>query len=311
MSTDLSIRFYFRDASSVERFEALVHAIDESPLASHTWSDFGVALRQPLQYRTRQSGTLTSEQICAAARSAGLGGDESMGTQTSLRCWRRDGGQMVESSIVASLDVWGDEYGRAHEEDLRMGGNAAITLSHVGPYVIDVSGRDVVYNEKVEANLEDLTSLMIHLTNTLQPDLLRLFDDDGLYLPCNAHAVYFRRPELVLEEVGLLRRVWQEGLPAHRVAPLRTYTGGPQDGALHLGRTPEQRRALWERLSAGLAHTPTVDDVSATLATGRFDTLTKGETFFVLEYPHYVNAFVARFYMEVLECAGARAGVVV
>ena len=66
------------------------------------------------------------------------------------------------------------------------------------------------------------------------------------------------------------------------------------------------RRELWERLSAALAHRPTVDDVRAIVASGRFDTLTQDESFVVLEYPHFVNAVVSRFYLEVLERAATR-----
>lgn len=306
MATDLSIRFSFASPASPDRFAALVQAVEGSAMARHAWKGFDVVTRRPLQYRSRHADAVTAEGVCAAARATALGSDESMASQTSLRCWRRDGADMVESAVVAFVEAWGDDFGRRNGEHLRMTGRAAITLSHAGPFVADITDADAKYNDKVEANLEDLTALMIHLTNTLEPEWMKVFDDDGLYLPVNAHAAYFRNPEVVLGDIELLRDVWAAGLPLHRVEPLRTYAGGSQDGALHLGRTPDQRRALWERASAALAHVATVDDVQAIVASGRFDTLTKDDSFIVLEYPHYVNAFVDRFYLEILEHAGGR-----
>jgi hypothetical protein len=306
MATDLSIRLYFSAPSSIERFEALVEALEDSPLANHTWHGFRVATRRPLQYRVHRDDRMTAAQVREAAREAGLGIDEDLGSYTSLRCWRRDDDGMVEGSVVAYLNVYGDEYIRMNEEDPRMAGQAAITLSHAAPFVVDITGQDATYNEKVEQNLDNLTGLMVDLANALQPDALRLFTDQGLYLPFNSHLSFFRRAEIVLEDIELLRQVWKHGLPLHRVPPLHSYTGGVQNGALHLDRTPAQRHELWQRLTAGLGHTPTVDDVHAILTSGRFDTLTKGEGFVVLEYPHFVNSFVARFYLEVLEHAGRR-----
>lgn len=307
MATDLSIRFYFSRPSTSDAFAALVEALGESSMARHAWQGLDVVTRRPLQYRLRQTDPLTAKQVCAAARVVELGTDENMASQTSLRCWRRAGVEMTEGGVVAFVEAWGDDYGQLNGEDLRMMGRAAITLGHAGPFTADITGADAAYNDKVEANLEDLTALMVHLTNTLKPDAVKVFDDQGLYLPTNAHAAYFRNAAIVLDDIALLRQVWAQGLPLHKVDPLRAYKGDAQDGALHLLRTPEQRGALWARLSAALQYAPTVDDVIAVIASGRFDTLTKDDSFFVLEYPHYMNAFVDRFYLEVLEHAGGRA----
>lgn len=306
MSAGLTIRLYFATASSVERFQALVQALDASPLASRVWTGVDVTARAPMNYRLQRTGEMIADAVGAQAAAAGLGDDECLGSYTSLRCWRRGERGMEEGSVVAYVDVWGDTYGRINDEDLRMGGNAAVTLSHVGPFTADITGGDAAYNEKVEENLANLTDLVMHLVTAMEPEATRVFDDQGLRLPFNAHAAYFRRPESVLEDLALLRDVWSHGLPAHRVAPLASYDGGAQEAALHLGRTPEMRRELWERLSAALAHRPTVDDVRAIVASGRFDTLTQDESFVVLEYPHFVNAFVSRFYLEVLERAATR-----
>jgi hypothetical protein len=96
-----------------------------------------------------------------------------------------------------------------------------------------------------------------------------------------------------------------EWLAIHHVPPFTEYNPKGHSDALHEWRNEVRKKALWHRLDAAISRAPrvSVELVSDALKSGRFDTYTKPRGTVILEYPHFVNAFVDPFYLSLLESA--------
>src|SRR5205823_1594191 len=89
---------------------------------------------------------------------------QKLSSYTSFRCWRFRGDKPEAGQIVATVEAWGEDYGRARGEDLRLFGSAAFTITNVGPFnaIVDREGPQVdEINARVEENLEALTGLIM------------------------------------------------------------------------------------------------------------------------------------------------------
>ncbi len=250
---------------------------------------------------------LSAAEVCAAARGHG-GADELLSWRSSFSCWRFHGGSPKAGSVGLWLEAWGPEWGVRNHEDRRIGGEAALSVFDVGPFVaiVDPGPQVADVNPRVEENLDAVTALIFRLVEELAPRSVKVFSEPGLYLPFNAHLLYLRDEAVVLDDLSLMRQVWSGGLPAHHTGPLVEAHPDDMRYAFHGWRTSEQRKRLWRELSSLLprAAAVTVDHVRNVLDSSRFDTFTMPVGVTVLEYPHFMNGFLDRFYLEVLAAAG-------
>lgn len=308
MSTELRIAVYFDEG--LPSPDALVCSLAGVfagwPQANAEFR--GLKVRR-LDRQTTVSETdrrLSPEELCDAARGHAEP-DELLSTSSSFRCWRFQGGSPQAGSVGAWLEAWGPQWTEHNHEDRRIGGEAALSVFDVGPFValIDVVPHQAEVNARVEENLEALTALILALVETLAPRSVKVFSSQGLYLPINAHLLYVRDEGVVLDDLSLMTQVWNHGLPAHHTAPLQEAHADDIASTLHDWRTPEQRRRLWRELASLLpaADAVTADNVRTVLESSRFDTFTMPVGVTVLEYPHFMNAFLDRFYLDVLAAA--------
>jgi hypothetical protein len=132
---------------------------------------------------------------------------------------------------------------------------------------------------------------------------MKVFTDQGLYLPFNAHVAYYREESAVLEDLQLIADVWERGLPAHNIAPLRQKCPDDMGPAFHHWRPPEQRERLWNELNVLLPPKtlPAVRDIRAVVSSGHFDSYEMPSGVTLLDYPHYINAFLTNSYLEIYE----------
>ena len=315
MSTELTARLYFdAEPRAPEVLVALTEAVEamrppagreDAVAESPRWQGLkvlGTAGREVLhdQREPLERGAVAK----GAARFTES--RQKLSTRTAIPCWRFQGLTAQAGWSPVWVDAWGDEHGRVFGEDPRhIWGSAAVTLADAGPFVavVDRQGPDVEQvNRRVEDNLEALTALVLDVAERLQPVSVKVFTDQGAYLPFNAHLAYYRSEEALLDDLRTIERVWRDGLPGHQVPPLAQQEDA-HSIAFHWWRNDEQRRRLWQALHGRLGRAGAVGpaQVRALLASGRFDTLTKGSGFAILDYPHVVNAFVDRFFLELLD----------
>jgi hypothetical protein len=319
MATELTVRLYFdAEPRAPEVLGALADAVTawtppsglEPPdAAAPRWQGLrvlGIAGREIIHDRRED---LDRDALIAAAAAFGAT-NQKLSTRTSVPCWRFSGNAAQAGSTMAWIDAWGDEHGRVFGEDpRRVWGSAAFTLADAGPFVavIDREGPEVdEVNHRVEDNLEALTALVLDLAGRLAPTSIKVFTDQGAFLPFNAHLAYYRSPDALLADLRFLETVWRKGLPGHQLPPLASLEDA-HSIAFHWWRDDSQRRRLWLALQQGVerAASVTTDQVTALLASGRFDSLTKGDGFAVLEYPHLLNGFVDRFFLDLLAPAAS------
>jgi hypothetical protein len=305
MATELTVRLYF-DAEPASRsvFAQLVDAITAWGEANAPWQGLRVSGPQR-QVIHRDDAPLEPSALTAAAACFGDGAHQ-ISSRISYRCWRFHGRTAEPGSSLAWVEAWGDRYGEARGEDVRrIWGSAAFTIADVGPYcaVLEASDAEVAaVNQRVEDNLERLTKLIFGFVGTLRPASLKVFTDQGLYLPFNAHLAYYASEARLLDDVRLVAEVWRRGLRDHQVPPLAEVSDG-KSIAFHWWRSDEARHRLATKLGGRIerAAAATTDDVGRILASGRFDTYTAPIGFVVLDYPHFMNAFLDRLFVELLD----------
>lgn len=314
MSTELVIRIWTGDASgdTGQRLMQLVELVEDWKNTDEQWQKLCIHEDSLSNEVLNLSGPLTREELGAALEKHQGGGMLRISTRTALSCWRFHGMEANEGFLPIWVESWGREFAASGGRDYDVEGDAALALSSVGPYcALRSSTSDPSVNrinEHVEENLEKLLELLLAIADTLRPAAMKVFTDRGMYQPLNAHAVFFRDAEALLDDFRFLRRLWNEGLPGYQTAPLRNSLDQPDRDMLHGWRDEAAQRTLITRLNRviHLAEHIGVDDLER-IDWERFDSYEGTAGRMVLEYPHFINAFVDRFYLELLEAKQARA----
>ncbi|MEV6825318.1 hypothetical protein [Amycolatopsis sp. NPDC051102] len=308
MSTELRIAVYFDDVPPPpgELVCRLAEVFAGWPQASAEFRGLKVLKSDRHTKVGETASPLSTAGLCAAAHDHGAA-DELFSTRSSFSCWRFPRGTPEPGSAGVWLEAWGPEWTVRNHEDRAIGGEAALSVFDVRPFValLDPGPHEAQVNPRVEENLDALTALVFRLVEALTPRSIKVFSAHGLYLPTNAHLLYLRDEEVVLDDLALLARAWTDGLPAHHTGPLAEARPDDMANGFHSWRTAEQRERLWQELSSLLprAAAVTAENVRTVLKSNRFDTFTMPVGVTVLDYPHFMNAFLDRFYLEVLAAA--------
>ncbi len=227
-------------------------------------------------------------------------------TGRGFTCWRFAGLQATPGCLRVQLESWGTTYAQRHGRDIRMEGDAAVSIQHVGPYcmLLDADATPAVQavNQRVEENLTALTDLLFRCIETLHPSAVKVFVDAADYLPFNAHVAYYGSEDVIINDIAFISEVWEHGLPAYRIPPLKQVEPGTSDTVFHPWRSVTARQILKQQLALGLPQVPHVTPtaIQHVLGSGAFDTYTLPRGVMVLEYPDFMNAFIDRFYLAVL-----------
>jgi len=307
VSTEVAARFYLDGRPSVEEtFGRLARIISGWPQATGEWRGFKVTEGGRDNVVTKSEGVLSTEEL--VARAAGRAGDERLASaRTSFRCWRFRDGEATPGHVVLLLEVWGETFARGMGQDLRLSGSAGLTIVNAGPFCAVVEaedrGRARAVNERVEENLEAVTGLWLEAIDAVRPRSMKVFTGECLFLPFNAHVVYHRDDAEVVADLHVIGEAWERGVPAQGAPPLRRHDPQAHAPTFHHGRPDEMRERLWrglrERVSRIARATPAM--VERVRTSGRFDTYAMPVGTAVLDYPHPLNAFVDRFYLEILD----------
>lgn len=289
------------DRSASDRLTALVGAMDGWPSLHGPWHRF---IERDERYKAvgvSTQGTMDSAELLGLLGQAGASRHVSTG---AVYCCQRFSGDHVSSgSIPLSLSSWPAGYMR---RDRRLDGDAALVFDTVGPFCALLKpDAPPQVNKSVEKNLENLFELLLHLVEELSPKSVKAYTDVGTMIPINAHIAYFRDESDVLADLSLLQLLWNEGFASYNIPPLASLEPTAAQIDLHSWRSPAQRDRLYRALAELIQSTDRVteDDVRAALAGGRHDFFQGRQGWMVLEYPHAFNAFLDRFYLDVLRGA--------
>jgi hypothetical protein len=306
MATEITARIYFdSEPDPAHLFARLIEVVSAWGEADVPWQGLRVVSGAPRETIHRDDSLLDpGALVAAAARFSGR--SQQISSRTSYRCWRFQGRKAEWGSSLAWVEAWGDDYGRIHGEDVRrVWGSATFTIADCGPYCAVIPAEDAAataVNERVEENLDRLTKLVFRIVEALEPASLKVFTDQGAFLPFNAHLAYYASEARLLEDARLIADVWQRGLPGHQIPPLGDLADG-RSIAFHWWRSDEARRRLMTALGDRIHRVAaiTTEDIRRTLAGGEFDNYSMPRGFTLLEFPHFLNAFIDRFFLKLLD----------
>jgi hypothetical protein len=306
MATEITTRLYF-DAEPVASrlFAQLVEAVSAWHEEAARWQGLRV-ISAPQRTTIHRDDSLLDTRSLITAAAQFEDRSQQISSRISFPCWRFQGRKAERGSSLAWVESWGDDYGRSHGEDVRrVWGSAAFTIADCGPYCAVVDATDAAasaVNERVEENLDRLTQLMFRIVETCQPASLKVFTDQGAFLPFNAHLAYYASEDRLLDDARLIADVWRRGLPGHQLPPLGDIADG-RSIAFHWWRSEESRRRLVAALGDRISRVETVQaaDVQRALASGEFDNYSMPPGFMVLEFPHFLNAFLDRLFFRLLD----------
>lgn len=306
MATEITTRLYFDAEPAPARvFAQLVEAVAAWHEDTPRWQGLRVTSGPQREVVHRDDAVLdTRDLISAAARFDAR--SQQISSRTSFPCWRFHGRAADRGSSLAWVEAWGDDYARFHGEDpRRVWGSAAFTIADCGPYCAIVDAADVdaaTVNERVEDNLDRLTKLVFRIVETCRPASLKMFTDQGAFLPFNAHLAYYASEDRLLGDARLIAEVWRDGLPGHQLPALEDIADA-RSIAFHWWRSDESRRRLMAALGARISRVDAIAaaDVQRVLASGAFDRYDLSPGFLVLEFPHFLNAFLDRLFVTLLD----------
>lgn len=304
MSTEIDARFWLPDKSIPvnEKFLHILDVVEASPQAEKEWQGLSIVkqARSNVVFKTVDISSKSDLQRLVEPYQ-----DDTLHITTGIacKCWRFSGIEPQRGAIRIQVESWGHEYANGRGRKWRVEGDASISLQTCGPYCAILKNESDLgvkkVNSCVEENLEHLTDLLFNVVESIKPKSMKIFTDAGMFLPFNAHLSYYQDPSQVLEDLQYIAEVWAEGLPSYNTPPLKQF----DSLAFHVWRDKEIQVDLWNKLSASIHKVKSVskETVERVLRLGRFDTYDMPVGITVLEYPYFFNAFLDRFYLEILD----------
>lgn len=306
MSTELVIRMWFDErASPGSRLLSLIPFFEQQGIHDGTWK--GLVIRDAASYKElfRLQEKLTSAHIAEVL--AGYDGDHvHLSARTALPCWRFNGTVAEDGYIPCWIETWGTGFVSSTGRRREIEGDAAFIVSNSGPFIAllepEADPHVQQVNQYVGENLERITTLILTIANDLQPWAIKGFTEQGLDQPLNAHLVFFRDPQVLINDVAFLKELWDHGLPGYSTPPLRDSVKTLDRYALHYWRGVEASQALCAQLAdvIGTSDHLTVQQL-AQIAWWKYDNYEVQQGRAVLEYPYWLNSFLDRFYLDLLK----------
>lgn len=293
MSTELHIRLWLEPAPAGEQLQRIASMLKSSPMVDGGWQELRRGAPGRAQALAAQAVfPLTIPQIAQP---------DFLSTGIAARAWRFEEKEAVEGFVRIGVDVW--DQGHPQRPDRALDGDACLWFQQAGPFVAALRSGYEQADERVEENLEALNALLLHCIDKLDPSKMAIYTDAGFHHPFNAHAIYHRARAGFADDLALMRRLWREGSPGWRLPPL-SQAVTPRDGdSLHGWRSAAERERLWQAMAAAMAGTAggpeaVAERLEALMESQRFDFYARGGGLMLLEYPHMLNAFMDRFYLE-------------
>lgn len=308
MATEIDARFWFdqQDYAPEVSFLNMVGAISRWPKAIVEWQGLRIVDYSTDQTVLNVKDKLSTEEVEHLAIGY-KGSSLKWATALVYRCWRFKGLKADEGFMRLGVEAWGNTYAERHGRQMRMEGNASMSTQTVGPYcaIIDTEkfpeAKEV--NDRVGDNLEDLADVLYGVVNFVKPRYMKVFNDAGEFFPFNAHLAYYSALSQVVDDIQLIAELWEHGLPSYKITALRDIDPIKKDFYFHPWRDGETRSKLKQRFDSTISRVSRVNNetLQRVISSERFDIYNLPEGFAILEYPHFFNSFLDRFYLEILD----------
>jgi hypothetical protein len=300
---ELDTVIWFKSGAPADNFAALVERISECAGCNNDWSKLLV------REHTYASEVFRKEEFTVSKLPSLLSEFQSEAMHytayVSFDTWQPSAEGFFKMSLPVYVSAWGDKFGKVFNFDLRLEGNARIAFTDVSPFCVFINPETesaLEANTFVEKNLETYLGLIETISVLPHVNKILAFTDLCDYLLHNSNLAYFKNVEVLksslVEYVGFLKSGTTE-----KPFSLDHFNEDYNDLFFHEWRPLEMKKELLQDLFRVLTSEPqklTSKNLQSVFETNKFDSLTSGESFIVLEYPHLMNAFNDRFFIELL-----------
>jgi len=293
-------------------FSQLLRTISAWPQAMGSWNNFCAREESILKRIAVNTSPISMTEI----EELGYFYDDPshmLSADINFRCWTFDDELPKEEEFLLSINAWGSRYadsGDTRFNDANLDGYASINIRRPSHYYAaleaDSTHEDMIeINSCVKNNIDNILNVIVSLIERIRPESLKVFDDEGLRLPFNAHYAYYRDISGVVRELKYLAKLWENGLRWYPKDPsLKEFKPQHHSAYFHLSRTEAERQLLWERLSYSLLYVDLVSEETVKKVLKdqppSFSMLLNDQSITVLSYPFFMNYFIDEFFLSVL-----------
>lgn len=187
MATELDSRIWLAEDNTKKKFIDVLRIVNNSPICNQKWQNLFIEE----EFNTEVENIPEVESFAEVEKVINdykKTNHSKFTIYTSIKCWRFDKIEIVDSHVMVGISAWDKEYGEIIGFDNRIEGNIQVSVLNVGPYCEllndDITGFKEV-NLKVEENLENYLHLMQSLIVMLNPSLLLTYTNSGEYILSN------------------------------------------------------------------------------------------------------------------------------
>ncbi|MEQ8852701.1 hypothetical protein [Gimesia sp.] len=331
MSQDLSLHIYPKttEFNCIDTFWKLIKAVNE--WSSYTSDWHGLNITQFSPYREYRSDIKDSQRdsktrlnkFTETINQLDVQSDYKISLATSYPYHQTNSGNKPKKHFGSlSVYAWGAGQFRGHyplEEGLGKISFNPVQHFFFQPEVLvrddeDISKKEesyLTYKKCVLRNLENIRNLFDLLITHLDPFSIKLYLGSGARIPFNSHATYFSSHESLMQDLSFIRDTWSGENPIEDT-PLNRFDPVKHKWFFNQIRPKEQSRELWEDMSRLL---PSLDKVTPDVVKLVWDQTNlasdekldikriKAQSVIVFNSPFFLNTFVSRYYLDVLEMA--------
>lgn len=195
------------------------------------------------------------------------GAHRTLVAEGSAPFWRfADDGSPHMGRLPLDIMAWDRTFGRFSYSVPQLDGYARILIDKAAPFYAVLGPQaahpDVVaINACVQDNVDALLELISIVRGTVSPASVKVFDDEGLRLPFNAHYAWYRDAVTLAGDLRCLADAWENGLRWYPDdPPLKSFQPSVHAIYLHLSRSEAERERLHRRLAGLLPRAAALSD---------------------------------------------------
>tara|TARA_R110002111_G_scaffold1009_3_gene7269 strand:- start:193 stop:1233 length:1041 start_codon:yes stop_codon:yes gene_type:complete len=332
MSLDMDFLIYPRseDFLAEKTFLDLTRKLENSVFTEHSWLVFTITNELPSsskEYRIEKSQSHEDRKSASELYRKKYELDKSNCLQyqafTWLDRWRisEESNRPEKSPVQLYATAW--DKGHYRGNGFRYNGHAQLFISPANSYFMRLDQGDLLqpdvnyaqYNECVKKNLDILRDILALVIEAVDPLSVKIFTDNGTYLPYNSHATYFANPEAFINDLHMINDYWIGNFDPYFQGEPRPFKDcDPIKHKFKFSemRPEEQRIELWEMYDDYLQMldlvTPEVVnlawDVEQSTEEGGLDIQrTDNGGAFVFGSKDFFNSYVSDIYLYALEIA--------
>lgn len=308
MATELDSRLWFSESQVSEVFLKLIHIVSENKICSNEWKNLVIKEAVPGKTSFEQTGEVSLGELKKIASNFNTSSTK-LTIYVPIECWRFAGLKSEYEHVMMAVSCWGRDYGSNIGFDQEIEGNAQISVLSAGPYcaIENDDGKSELekVNLHVAENLENLISLFQDISLKASPQKILTFSDAGQYILSNVHMSYFSRYEDIKTSILHFMSIMRDGLVNYNLKPMAKADPAGDSFLFHEWRSVEQRHALKSSLEQVniTGYKVNNEGIRDVLQSGKYDFFDReeDESLLVLNYPYFMNAFIADFFVDVIK----------